>query len=197
MFEQIDYARRRFFGTAAMYVAASQLSMSGSANAQPGNAKPKQLPAIKSGTNTSLGALKQINAGPLSVGYAEVGPADGAPVVLLHGWPYDIHSFVDVTPLLAAAGYRVIVPYLRGYGATRFLSNDTVRNAQPVCCCIEHDRIYGRAQDRQGNSCRLRLGSADRQHRLRTLLRSCDEVWTRTAHDAVTAMTECPILGWR
>src|SRR5262249_21670551 len=130
MSEQIDYERRRFFGAAAMYVAASQLSMSGSANAQAGNAKAKQLPAIKPGTNTSFGALKQINAGPLSVGYADVGPADGTPVVLLHGWPYDIHSFVDVAPLLAQAGYRVIVPYVRGYGTTRFLSADTARNGQ-------------------------------------------------------------------
>ena len=190
----IDQDRRRFISTAAAGAAAVQLGLLTSAEAQP--AKPK-LPDIKPGTHTSFGPLKQIDAGVLNIGYAEAGPASGPPVLLLHGWPYDIHSFVDVTPLLAAAGYRVIVPYLRGYGATRFLSNDTVRNAQPVCCCIEHDRIYGRAQDRQGNSCRLRLGSADRQHRLRTLLRSCDEVWTRTAHDAVTAMTECPILGWR
>ena len=66
----------------------------------------------------------------LSVGYAELGPADGAPVILLHGWPYDIHTYVDVAPLLASKGYRVIVPYLRGYGTTRFLSNDTMRNGQ-------------------------------------------------------------------
>ena len=72
--------------------------------------------------STSFGPLKQIDAGVLNVGYAEAGPADGPPVILLHGWPYDIHSFVDVAPLLAAAGYRVIVPYLRGYGTTRFLS---------------------------------------------------------------------------
>jgi pimeloyl-ACP methyl ester carboxylesterase len=74
--------------------------------------------------------MKQINAGPLNVGYAEAGPSDGPPVILLHGWPYDIYSFVDVTPLLASVGYRVIVPYLRGYGTTRFLSNRTVRNGQ-------------------------------------------------------------------
>src|SRR5438105_10094388 len=87
---------------------------------------------IKPGTNTSFGSLKQINAGVLNVGYAEAGPTDGTAVILLHGWPYDIHSFVDVAPLLASRGYRVIVPYLRGYGATRFLSNDTVRNGQPA-----------------------------------------------------------------
>jgi len=80
--------------------------------------------------NTSFASLKQIDAGLLNVGYAEAGPPNGPPVILLHGWPYDIYSFVDVTPLLAAAGYRVIVPYLRGYGTTRFLSGETFRNGQ-------------------------------------------------------------------
>jgi pimeloyl-ACP methyl ester carboxylesterase len=75
-------------------------------------------------------AIKQVEAGLLDVGYAEVGPAGGKPVILLHGWPYDIHSFVDVAPILAAVGYRVIVPYVRGYGTTRFLSADTLRNGQ-------------------------------------------------------------------
>src|SRR5262245_15165675 len=106
--EKIDQHRRRFFGTAAMTMAAAQLGMIGSATAQVG--KTKQLPAIKPGANTSFGPLKQINAGVLSVGYAEAGPANGRPVILLHGWPYDIHSFIDVAPLLASAGYRVIVP---------------------------------------------------------------------------------------
>ena len=129
--EKIDHHRRRFFGTAAVTVAAAQLGIAGSADAQSGNKRTTQLPAIKPGTNTSFAPLKQIDAGVLNVAYAEAGPADGPPVVLLHGWPYDIYSFVDVTPLLASAGYRVLVPYLRGYGATRFLSNDTVRNGQP------------------------------------------------------------------
>src|SRR5215213_1961276 len=80
--------------------------------------------------NHSFGSLKQIDAGVLSVGYAEAGPTDGPAVILLHGWPYDIHTYVDVAPLLAEAGYRVIVPYLRGYGMTRFLSDDTPRNGQ-------------------------------------------------------------------
>jgi pimeloyl-ACP methyl ester carboxylesterase len=78
----------------------------------------------------SFPAMKQIEVGILNVGYAEAGPADGPPVILLHGWPYDIHSFVEVTPLLVSAGYRVIVPYLRGYGTTRFLSSETMRNGQ-------------------------------------------------------------------
>ena len=106
--------------------------MAGSAGAQSSSAKPAGAPAIKPGTNTSFGPLKQINAGVLNVGYAEAGPADGPVVILLHGWPYDIYAFVDVAPVLASAGFRVIVPYLRGYGTTRFLSADTMRNGQPA-----------------------------------------------------------------
>jgi len=82
------------------------------------------------GTGASFGPVKQIEAGVLNTGYVEAGPADGPAVVLLHGWPYDIHSFADVTPALAAAGYRVIVPFVRGYGTTRFLSGGTPRNGQ-------------------------------------------------------------------
>jgi pimeloyl-ACP methyl ester carboxylesterase len=99
-------------------------------------AKPSQL-TIKAGTNTSLGPLKRINAGLLNVAYAEAGPSDGPPVLLLHGWPYDIHSFVDVTPALASAGYHVLVPYLRGYGATRFLSSEAFRNGQPSALAVD------------------------------------------------------------
>jgi pimeloyl-ACP methyl ester carboxylesterase len=87
--------------------------------------------------HASFTTVKQIDAGLLKVGYAEAGPANGAPVVLLHGWPYDIHSFADVTALLALAGYRVIVPYLRGYGTTRFLSSDTFRNAQQSAVALD------------------------------------------------------------
>src|SRR4029077_18926416 len=83
------------------------------------------------------GPLKQIDAGVLNVGYAEAGPADGPVVILLHGWPYDIYAFVDVAPVLASAGFRVIVPYLRGYGTTRFLSADTVRNGQPAALATD------------------------------------------------------------
>ena len=86
---------------------------------------------------TSLAPLKQIDAGPLSVGYAEAGPAGGPAVILLHGWPYDIHSYADVAPLLAAQGYRVIVPYLRGYGTTRFLAEDTFRNGQQSVLAVD------------------------------------------------------------
>jgi pimeloyl-ACP methyl ester carboxylesterase len=87
--------------------------------------------------NTSFHSLKQIDAGLLNVGYAEAGPANGPAVILLHGWPYDIYSFVDVAPVLAAAGYRVIVPYLRGYGTTRFLSSETFRNGQPSVVAVD------------------------------------------------------------
>ncbi len=89
------------------------------------------------GHDPSLRSIKQIDAGLLNVGYAEDGPADGPAVILLHGWPYDIHSFVDVAPLLASAGYRVIVPYVRGYGATRFLASDTVRNGQQSAVALD------------------------------------------------------------
>jgi hypothetical protein len=105
--DEIDHHRRRFFGTAAMTIAAVQLGMIGSAAAQSGKAKSAGVPAIKPETHTSFGALKRVNAGVLSIAYAEAGPADGPPVLLLHGWPYDIHSFVDVAPILANAGYRV------------------------------------------------------------------------------------------
>ncbi|HWZ59931.1 MAG TPA: alpha/beta hydrolase [Gemmatimonadaceae bacterium] len=88
-------------------------------------------------TRSSFGPIKQIDAGLLNIGYAEAGPADGPPVILLHGWPYDIHSYVDVAPLLAAKGYRVIVPYLRGYGTTRFLSSDTFRNGQQSVVALD------------------------------------------------------------
>jgi pimeloyl-ACP methyl ester carboxylesterase len=121
MSEEINRDRRRFLMSAAISIAAAELS--GSAAAQ--------------FANKSFATLKQIDAGLLNVGYAEAGPVDGAPVILLHGWPYDIHSFVEVTPLLASAGYRVIVPYLRGYGTTRFLSSTTFRNGQQSAVALD------------------------------------------------------------
>src|SRR5512132_1904580 len=84
-----------------------------------------------------FGTLRQVDAGLLNVGYAETGPADGPAVLLLHGWPYDIHAFLDVAPLLAANGYRVVIPYLRGYGTTRFLSDETFRNGQPSALAVD------------------------------------------------------------
>ncbi len=133
MSEAID--RRRFCGTAALNIAAAGLPVMDKARAQqPGNSMLQQ---VKPGTHTSFAPLKQINAGLLNVGYAEAGPTDGRPVVLLHGWPYDIHSFVDVAPVLAAAGYRVFVPYLRGYGTTRLLESATLRNGQQSVVAVD------------------------------------------------------------
>jgi pimeloyl-ACP methyl ester carboxylesterase len=132
MSDAINRARRTFMGTAFLAIAATELGMTSPASAQPGKIKP-----IKAGTNTSFASLKQIDAGVLSIGYAEAGPANGPVVILLHGWPYDIHTFVDVTPLLASAGYRVLVPYLRGYGTTRFLASETFRNGQPSAVAVD------------------------------------------------------------
>src|SRR5208282_448671 len=132
MSEQIDQDRRRLLATTALTIAAAEFDMLGSAEAQSTKINP-----IKPGTNTSFNSLKQIDAGLLNVGYAEAGPVSGPPVILLHGWPYDIYSFVDVAPLLASAGYRVIIPYLRGYGTTRFLSSSTFLNGQPSATAVD------------------------------------------------------------
>ncbi|MEU8951034.1 alpha/beta hydrolase [Streptomyces sp. NPDC048489] len=98
---------------------------------------PPTVPPMTPGTHTSFGKLKTTKAGVLDIGYAEAGPAHGPVVICLHGWPYDIHSFVDVAPLLAAQGYRVVVPYLRGHGTTRFLSSTTMRNAQQSAIALD------------------------------------------------------------
>jgi pimeloyl-ACP methyl ester carboxylesterase len=132
MSEEINHDRRRLLGAAVLTVAAAELAIVGAADAQSGKIGP-----INPGTNTSFAPLKQIDAGLLNVGYAEAGPVNGPPVILLHGWPYDIYSFVDVTPLLASAGYRVFVPYVRGYGTTRFLSSETFRNGQPSAVALD------------------------------------------------------------
>ncbi len=121
MTDDIDLDRRRFLGAAVFTLAGAKLG------------------GLTMDTGQALGPwpVKQIDAGLLSLGYAEAGPAAGIPVILLHGWPYDIHTYVDVAPLLASAGYRVIVPYLRGYGTTRFLSGDTLRNGQPAALALD------------------------------------------------------------
>jgi pimeloyl-ACP methyl ester carboxylesterase len=137
MSREVNHGRRRFLGTAAMAIAAAELVRIGSVGAQSTKPKPSDATTIGPGTHTSFGALKQVDAGVLNIGYAEAGPADGPAVMLLHGWPYDIHSFVDVTPLLASAGYRVIVPHLRGHGTTRFLSSGTFRNGQQSVVALD------------------------------------------------------------
>jgi pimeloyl-ACP methyl ester carboxylesterase len=125
----IDQHRRQFFGIAAGTVAAG-LGVIGLARAE--SEAPRSA-----ATNAPFGAIKQIDAGVLNVGYAEVGPANGPVAILLHGWPYDIHAFVDVAPILAKAGYRVIIPYLRGYGSTHFLSAETPRNGEPAAMAVD------------------------------------------------------------
>jgi pimeloyl-ACP methyl ester carboxylesterase len=135
----LEITRRRFgvigFSAGAALLASGAVVTEG----QPisGKASSTGSPAGKGGNNTSLGNVKQIDAGLLNVGYAEVGPADGPVVILLHGWPYDIHSFVDVAPLLASKGYRVIIPHLRGHGTTSFLSSDTFRNGQQSAVALD------------------------------------------------------------
>jgi len=129
--------RRRFLGRSALAFAAALPALPALAPATAAAAAGSDVPPVTPGRHASFGPLKQIDAGVLSVGYAEVGPADGAPVLLLHGWPYDIHAFANVAPLLAAQGYRVIVPYLRGYGTTRFLAADTPRNGQQAVLAVD------------------------------------------------------------
>ena len=129
--QEIEPGRRRFLGAAAMTVAAAGFALPDSASAQAGTSLGDTNPA------KPFGPLKQVDAGVLNVGYAEAGPGNGPAVVMLHGWPYDIHSFLEVAPLLASAGYRVLIPYLRGYGATRFLSSTALRNAQPSALALD------------------------------------------------------------
>src|ERR1700735_4196868 len=135
--EVINGSRRRLLGAMAMAVAAAKLIVTGSADARSSKAKPGGGSATPPDTSASFAPLKQIDAGTLNIGYAEAGPANGPAVILLHGWPYDIYAFVDVAPVLAAKGYRVIVPYLRGYGTTRFLSADTPRKGQQSVVAVD------------------------------------------------------------
>jgi len=130
VYNAIDVGRRRFLTTAAIAVAGAHFDVMRATPMQSGAA------AVQSGAANSF-SLHQINAGLLNVGYADAGRTDAPAVILLHGWPYDIHSFFDVTPRLVSAGYRVIVPYVRGYGTTRFLSNRTFRNGQPAAVAMD------------------------------------------------------------
>ena len=132
--EQINSRRRLLLGTTVAGISLLELGLSGLAKAQSNNTTASTQGATRV---ASFDNLRQINAGTLSIGYAEAGPQNGPVVILLHGWPYDIYSFAEVTPILAAAGYRVIVPYLRGYGSTRFLSADTPRNGQQSVVAVD------------------------------------------------------------
>jgi pimeloyl-ACP methyl ester carboxylesterase len=140
--EPIDNDRRRFFGTAIMTLAAARFGMNkregGSARRETKRgATMTQEYGMTKTSGDMFDSIKQIDAGVLNVGYAEAGPANGRPVILLHGWPYDIHAFEEVAPILAAKGYRVIVPYLRGHGTTRFLSDDTMRNGEQAAIAVD------------------------------------------------------------
>jgi len=137
MSDDITLDRRHFLAGMVTAVTASQLGMMGSEGGDARAAAAAPTRAHTDASPASFGALNQVDAGVLNVGYAEAGSSNGPAIVLLHGWPYDIHSFVDVTPLLASAGYWVIVPHLRGHGTTRFLSNETPRNGQPAALATD------------------------------------------------------------
>jgi hypothetical protein len=173
MSKEIKYNRRRFLGTTATAIAAAKLVMIDSADAQ--SSKEPAI-TIKSGANTSFGSLKQIDADALNVGYAEAGPPDGPPVILLHGWPYDIHTYVDVAPLLGVKGYRVIVPYLRGYGTTRFLSSDTTRNGQQSVIAVDIISLMDALKSRRRSSAGV-IGERARSISSRQFGRSAAKRW--------------------
>ncbi|MEO7715328.1 MAG: alpha/beta hydrolase [Capsulimonas sp.] len=129
-------SRRRLLAMASASVGATFLAQR-PLFADQGEAAPAAVNTVGVDPPASFGPLKQIDAGVLNIGYADEGPANGPVAILLHGWPYDIHSFVDVTPLLVKQGYRVIVPYLRGYGSTRFLSTETIQNGQQSVVAVD------------------------------------------------------------
>ena len=132
-----EISRRRFLETAAATVAGAHLAMNTKANEVSDKSSSFTVSITSQNANKFFDTLKQIDAGVLNVGYAESGPAAGPVVILIHGWPYDIHSFVDVVPLLTEKGYRAIVPFLRGYGTTHFLSSESVRNGQPSAIALD------------------------------------------------------------
>lgn len=137
MTNPIDPQRRRLLATTSTLAAASLLNLAASGSAMAKAAAPSSSNATGGGSATPFSDIRQIRAGTLDVGYVDVGPTNGPVAVLLHGWPYDIHAFADVAPRLTAAGYRVIIPYLRGYGSTRFLSSDTPRNGQQAAIAVD------------------------------------------------------------
>jgi len=133
----IKHNRRDFLSNAVMAITASEFAVTGFTTTPGGSVNTIHEYKLNRRSGNTFDIIKQVDAGVLNVGYAEAGPADGTTVILLHGWPYDIHSFVDVTPLLVSAGYRVIIPYLRGYGTTRFLSDKTMRNGQQSVFAVD------------------------------------------------------------
>ncbi len=130
MSTKLKYDRRNFLLNSARTILGSELALVGLGNLHTDQSSAFVIPVVKNGSSRSFGPIKKIDAGVLNVGYVDDGPSSGPVVILLHGWPYDIYSYIDVAPLLVAKGYRVIIPYLRGYGATQFLSSETIRNGQ-------------------------------------------------------------------
>ncbi len=137
MWGAFNQFRRHFIGRAAMTLVAADLMKARPSKAMSGQAHWLELPHEQQSSSALLPSLRKVDAGVLSVGYADLGPTAGPAVILLHGWPYDIHSYVDVGPLLARAGYRVIIPYLRGYGTTSFRSESAMRNGQQAAVAVD------------------------------------------------------------
>ena len=161
--QDFKYDRRSFLRNALMIIGVVPIVAIGSPTAQSQKSNAKSA-SVSNTSKNSFGPLKQIDAGLLNVGYAEAGPADGRPVILLHGWPYDIYSFVDVAPLLANKGYRVVVPYFRGYGTTRFLSSETFRNGQPAAVAADIIALMDALKIDKAILRRFRLGCANSRH---------------------------------
>jgi pimeloyl-ACP methyl ester carboxylesterase len=137
MSTETKYGRRRFLRNAALSLGATELALMGLSNAQLTNEKTEKIIEGKNKAVMPMGPIKQIEAGCLNVGYLDEGPINGPAIILLHGWPYDIHSYDEVIPLLTSKGYRVVVPYIRGYGTTGFLSGHTFRNGQPSALAVD------------------------------------------------------------
>lgn len=137
MSEELNRQRRSFLGSAVASVAAAELAFAGDARASDAVSSPRAIASTASRRQKKLEPIRQVQAGELNVGYFEVGPADGVPVLLMHGYPYDIHSYVEVAPMLAARGCRVIVPHLRGHGSSRFIDSATPRNAQQSAVALD------------------------------------------------------------
>ena len=138
-----DPTSRKTSRLAPVLIAAQLLLAGGVAAASPSPATPS--------THSALVANKHVDAGDLNVGYAELGPAKGEAIILLHGWPYDINAYADVAPRLAAQGYRVIVPHLRGYGSTTFRSADAPRNGEPAALASDVIALMDALKIKQAN----------------------------------------------
>jgi hypothetical protein len=169
--QKFEQHRREFLGTAASAMAAAQIGSS-SASAGPHEKK--------AAVTARFPSLRQINAGLLRVGYAELGPEKGPAAILLHGWPYDIHSYVEVAPLLASSGYRVIVPYLRGYGTTQFLSKGTIRNGQQSVVAVDVVALMDALRTKKQSS-PASIGARARPTSLQPSGRSGARPWCRSA----------------